>query len=108
MTFGNAAEGRTRQTLWLLVGLVVAVAILLPVLAISLGWTGSGMMGVGMMGGVMLLPIVVLVLVLLVVLGAFDQTPVTSDASLEALNLRLARGDVSLEEYETLRREIRR
>ncbi len=108
-----AAQERTdaaRITLWLLLALVLAFAILGVVMAFAMGWTGVGMMGMGFagMGVFMAIPAIVLVLILLAVLGAFDKAPLAHDPALEALNLRLARGEIGVEEYTALRRTLRR
>ncbi len=105
---GEASEV-TRVLLWLLVALILAFAILGVVMSFGMGW-GYGMMGMGFgwMGLLMAIPAIVLVLILLVVLGAFDRTYPSRDRALESLDIRLAKGEVSLEEYKRLKEELRR
>ena len=95
---------------WVLVALFLALAILGVILSFAMGWIGFGMMGMGFgaVGFVMAIPAIVLVLILLVVLGAFDRTYETQSSAMEALKLRLARGEIPPEEYEALRKELRR
>ncbi len=77
-------------------------------MSFAMGWTGFGMMGFGGMGFLMAIPAIVLVLILLAILGAFDRTYPARDRAMEALELRLARGEISPEEYRSLRDELLR
>jgi len=99
-------------------GVVLGVLLLLPVLWMGLGgwgWMmGPGMMGPGMMGrwgwggwgwGGLVGVLVVLALVagvVLVTLGVVRRD--TQDSALEILRQRLARGEITAEQYEELRR----
>lgn len=84
--------------------LVVGAVLLLPFL------TGGGMMsGFGMMGGVMFLwPILLIGLILVLVMGLGDQSETRDrDAALTVLRERYARGELSDEEFEERRRQLR-
>lgn len=98
----------SRVLLWLLVALILAFAILGVIMSFALGWRGFGMMGMGFgwMGFVMAIPVLVLVLILLAVLGTFDRTYDTKKTALETLGLRLARGEIPIEEYERVKGEL--
>ncbi|MFQ6012178.1 MAG: SHOCT domain-containing protein [Thermoplasmata archaeon] len=110
MSRPSEAGEAARILVWVLVALILALAVLGVIMSFAMGWTGFGMMGMGFgsMGFVMAIPAIVLVLILLVVLGAFDRTYEAQSAALEVLQLRLARGEISLEEYETLRTKLLR
>ncbi|MFQ5838615.1 MAG: hypothetical protein ACE5HJ_07510 [Thermoplasmata archaeon] len=97
-----------RILLWLLVALILAFAVLGVIMSFGMGWTGYGMMGMGFgwMGFLMAIPAIVLVLILLAVLGAFDRTYPSRSTALETLELRLARGEIDLEEFKRLREEL--
>jgi uncharacterized membrane protein len=99
-----------RVLLWLLIALILAFAVLGVVMSLTMGWVGPGMMGFGFggFGFLIAIPAIVLVLILLAVLGAFDRTYPSSRTALEALELRLARGEISMEEYRKLREELER
>jgi putative membrane protein len=108
---GRSEAGEiARVLLWLLIALILAFAVLGVVMSLTMGWMGPGMMGFGFgwMGFVMAIPAIILVLILLAVLGTFDRTYTSKGAALEALELRLARGEISLEEYRKLREELLR
>ncbi len=65
-------------------------------------------MGAGGMGLIMAIPAIIIVLILLVVVGAFDKTYTQSNTALETLQLRLARGEITPEEYSSLREQLMR
>jgi len=106
----SEADDAARILLWVLVALFLVMAVLGAMLFFTMGSTGFGMMGMGFgaVGLFMSIPAIVLVLVLLVVLGAFDRTYGTQNSSMESLQLRLARGEISPEEYEALKRALQR
>lgn len=106
----DASGDAGRVALWVLVALILAFAVLGVILSFAMGWTDYGMMGLGFgwMGLFMAVPAIVLVLILLVVVGALDRGGPQYDVPLETLNLRLARGEITLEEYHALRTELRR
>ncbi|MEE9236827.1 MAG: SHOCT domain-containing protein [Thermoplasmata archaeon] len=108
MNSRSGAGEAARILLWLLVALVLAFVVLGVVMSFGMGWMGPGMMGIGFgwMGFFMAIPAIVLVLILLAVLGTFDRTYPPRSAPLETLELRLARGEISLEEYKGLREEL--
>ncbi len=108
MNSRSGAGEAARILLWLLVALILAFVVLGVVMSFGLGWMGSGMMGIGFgwMGFFMAIPAIVLVLILLAVLGTFDRTYPPRSAPFETLELRLARGEISLEEYKRLREEL--
>lgn len=102
-----------RILLWLLVALILAFAVLGVVMAFAMGvwgWGMGGMMGWGMgwWGLLMVVPALVLILILLVVLGALGGPTGPGDGAREALDLRLARGEITVEEHRRLREELRR
>ncbi len=90
----------------IVLAVVLGVILLVPVVSMSIwgvGMMGPGMMGRGMMGGGFGLLAIILVLVgvaLLVVL--LTRRPPAPDP-LDELKQRLARGDVTKEQYEELR-----
>ncbi len=106
----SEANDTARILLWALLALFLVMAVLGVTLFFTMEWTGFGMMGMGFgaVGLVMAIPAFVLVLFLLVVLGAFDRTYGAHSSAMEVLQLRLARGEISPEEYVSLRRELRR
>lgn len=106
----NKADDTARILLWALMALFLVMAVLGVLLFFTMEWTGFGMMGMGFgaLGLLMAVPAFVLVLFLLVVLGAFDRTYGTRSSAMEVLQLRLARGEISPEEYASLRGELRR
>ncbi len=109
----NEATDAARILLWLLVALILAFAVLGIVMSFAMGWTGwtgHGMMGFGFggMGFLMAIPVIAIVLILLVVLGTFDRTYPPRSSAMEVLRLRLARGEITLEEYTRLEEELRR
>ncbi|MFQ5987180.1 MAG: hypothetical protein ACE5KQ_07465 [Thermoplasmata archaeon] len=110
MSRGRETGDAARLLVWVLLALVLALAVLGVVVSFAMGWMGFGMMGMGFggMGLVMAIPAIVLVLILLVVLGVFDRTYETKNPALQTLRLRLARGEIPPEEYETLRRQLLR
>lgn len=95
----------------LVVAIVLGLLLLLPTLGMILGgrgWMmGPGMMGPGMMGcwgwgwGVAVV-LLLIAGVILVVLGLARREG--TDSALEILRQRLAKGEISQEQYEELRR----
>ncbi len=106
----SEADDTARILLWALMALFLVMVVLGVLLFFTMEWTGFGMMGMGFgaWGLVMAIPAIVFVLILLVVLGAFDRTTGTHSSAMEVLQLRLARGEISPEEYVTLRGDLRR
>ncbi len=100
----------SRILLWLLVALILAFAILAVILSLATGWTGTGMMGmgVGWMAVFMAIPAIVIVLILLAVLGFFDRTYPAGSVALDTLELRLARGEITPEEFRSLKEQLTR
>ncbi|MEE9181049.1 MAG: hypothetical protein V3U33_00560 [candidate division NC10 bacterium] len=70
----------------------------------------SAAMGKGFdtVGFVKAIPAIVLTLILLAVQGTFDRGYGTHSSAIEVLQLRLARGEISPQEYGSLRGELRR
>jgi putative membrane protein len=108
-----------RDVLWVVVA-VLGVLLLIPVLGMAFwgwGWMmGPGMMGPGMMtrwgwgggwGGLLGLLVLLLLVagVALVVLGLSRRE--TQDTALDILRQRLARGEITPEQYEELRKLLR-
>jgi len=108
-----------RDVLWVVVA-VLGILLLIPVLGMAFwgwGWMmGPGMMGPGMMGrwgwgggwGGLLGLLVLLLLVAgtaLVVLGLARRE--TQDTALDILRQRLARGEITPEQYEELKKLLR-
>jgi len=98
---------------------ILGVVLLVPVLGASF-WGGGmmgpgGMMGRGMMGGygwgggfgiVPLLTLILLIAgVILVARGAIGRTP-QSDEPLQILRQRLARGEITPQQYEELKKAL--
>ncbi len=110
MSDGEGAGEAARILIWLVVALVLAFTTLGIVMAFGMGWMGHGMMGIGFggMGILLAVPAIVIVVVLLLVLGAFDKTYPRRDTALETLDLRLAKGEIDLEEYRELKEQLRR
>src|SRR3989304_4237636 len=93
---------------------ILGVLVLLPVLGMTLGgfggMMGPGMMGPGMMGGggyggFGLLTLLLVAGVVLIVL-AFTRREGRSDGALEILKQRLARGEITPEQYEELKKVL--
>ena len=92
---------------------ILGVIVLLPVLAMSLwgfGMMGPGMMGPGMMGrsaggfaGLTLL--LLLAGIVLIVLG-FTRRESRPEEPLEILKRRLARGEITREQYEEMKQAL--
>lgn len=109
----NDGREAARTLLWVVVALIVAFGVLGVIMSFAMGTWGysmGGMMGIGVgwWGLMMVVPALVLVLILLAVLGVFDRSYEPSQGAREVLDLRLARGEISLEEYRRLREEVRR
>ncbi len=101
----------TRLLLWLIIAIVLAFGILAVVVSFTMtGWTGHPMMGLGFawMGIIMAIPAIVIVLILLAVLGNLDTTYQPKSSALRTLELRLARGEIGLEEFGRLKEELER
>ncbi len=110
-----------QRTAVVAVALVVLVLLLLPML-MMVGMMGSWMGGVGMMGGwgvsaspwwgvlaIVFVVLVVLGLVLLAVWGSryfLAGAPTRSGGALDILRERYARGELSREQYDHMRREL--
>ena len=93
----------------IILAVVLGVILLVPVLSMSIwgyGMMGPGMMGRGMMGGYgLLIVFLVLLGIVLLVLATFRRGSSGPDP-LEILNQRLARGEVTREQYEEFKQLI--
>ena len=104
---------------------ILGVLVLLPVLGMTLGgfggmmgpgmmgpgMMGPGMMGPGMMGGggyggFGLLTLLLLVAGVVLIVLAFTRREGRSDGALEILKQRLARGEITPEQYEELKKVL--
>ena len=104
------------RDLTIVVLVVLAAFLLLPMLAMAAMWGGFGMMGPGMMGRgawgggwfggfgplIMLLLIAGIVLVVL----AYARRESRPEVPLEVLKRRLARGDITKEQYEEVKQVL--
>ncbi len=90
----------------IVLAVVLSIILLVPVLSMSIwgvGMMGPGMTGRGMMGGGFGLLAIILVLASVALLGVLlTRRPPVPDP-LDELKQRLARGDVTKEQYEELR-----
>ncbi len=100
--------------LWLVFAILLAVG-LVALLSAAFPPTSTtyGMMGIGWGWGVamMVVPTLVLILILLAAVGAFNPSPVppayvSPSPSLEVLNARYARGEITREEYLRIRADL--
>ncbi len=102
-------DSRQRTTLLLV---ILGAIVLLPVLGMSM-W-GFGMMGPGMMGrggwggsaGFGLLRLLVLIGGIALIALAFTRREGRSGEPLEILKLRLAKGEITREQYEGLKQAL--
>ena len=103
---------------------ILGALVLLPVLGMTLGgfggmmgpgMMGPGMMGPGMMGGwgmgrgyggFGLLTLLLLIGGVVLLVLAFTRREGRSDGALEILKQRLARGEITLEQYEELKKVL--
>ncbi len=91
---------------------IVGAVVLLPVLGMVLwgfGMMGPGMMGPGMMsygGGAGLLTLVLLIVGIVLIARGLTRKGSTSEEPLEVLKRRLARGEISKEQYEELKHSL--
>ncbi len=93
---------------------ILGVIVLLPILGMTLG--GYGMMGPGMMGGYGmmgrgfggfgLLTLLLLVAGVVLIVLAFTRREGRPDGALEILKQRLARGEITPEQYEELKKVL--
>jgi len=104
------------RDLTIVVLVVLAAFLLLPMLAMAAMWGGFGMMGPGMMGrgawgggwfggfG----PLIMLLLIAGIVLGvlAYARRESRPEVPLEVLKRRLARGDITKEQYEEVKQVL--
>lgn len=102
---------------WTIVLLVIlGIFVLLPVLGMSLwgfgGMMGSGMMGRGMMGGYGwgggfgLLALILLVIGVVLILRGVTFKETKPEEPLEILKVRLARGEITKEQFEELKKAL--
>lgn len=113
---------KTSTLLWLVIALVVSVAAMAIIGALTFSGTdtGYGMMGGGDWGwsmAFMAVPAVILILILIVAIGGLDERPAYNTypvyvppqpSPLGILNERFARGEVSQEEYDRIRAKLDR
>lgn len=104
---------QTNPLLWLGIALVLAVGLMALFMALFAPFgEGYGMMGGGIGWGwpvFMVIPAIFLILVLLAALGAFSDRPAYAvPTALETLNARYARGEISQEEYASIRADLER
>ncbi len=98
---------------------ILGALVLLPVLGMTLGgfggMMGPGMMGPGMMGGwgmgrgyggFGLLTLLLLIGGVVLIVLAFTRREGRSDGALEILKQRLARGEITSEQYEELKKVL--
>lgn len=98
---------------------ILGALVLLPVLGMTLGgfggMMGPGMMGPGMMGGwgmgrgyggFGLLTLLLLIGGVVLLVLAFTRREGRSDGALEILKQRLARGEITSEQYEELKKVL--
>ena len=98
---------------------ILGVLVLLPVLGMTLGgfggmmgpgMMGPGMMGPGMMGGGYggfgLLTLLLLIGGVVLIVLAFTRREGRPDGALEILKQRLARGEITPEQYEELKKVL--
>ncbi len=92
---------------------LLGVIVLLPGLGMVLwgfGMMGPGMMGRGMMGygggGFGLLILLLLIAGIVLIVRGLTRKEPTSEDPLEVLKRRLARGDISKEQYEELKHAL--
>ncbi len=107
------------RDLWIVAAIILGALVLLPVLGMSLwgGWgmMGPGMMGPGMMGrwgygpggGFGLLTFLLLVAGVVLIVLAFARKEPKSSEPLEILKARLAKGEVTKEQFEELRQALK-
>ena len=105
---------KTNLPSWIAFSVVLVVGVVLLVAALAAPYgAGWGMMGWGAI--FMAVPLLVLILVLILVLGAFrprDLVPLyalpppSAATTLETLNVRYARGEISREEYQRIRADL--
>lgn len=106
------ATKSTSPLVWLGLALVVAVGLMALFAALFVPYgSGYGMMGWGMGWGAvfMIVPALFLILILWVALGASSSTPTyvaPVPNTLENLNARYARGEISRDEYLRTRTDI--
>lgn len=105
---------------WSIVLLVIlGIFVLLPILGMGFGgfgmMGGRGMMGPGMMGGWygggfrwggLLFIALVVVGIVLIARGLLGRPAASSDGALEILRQRLAKGEITKDQYEELRKTL--
>ncbi len=102
------------RDLWIVAAIILGALVLLPVLGMSL-WGGWGMMGPGMMGrwgygpggGFGLLTFLLLVAGVVLIVLAFTRKEPKGSEPLEILKARLAKGEVTKEQFEELRQALK-
>lgn len=93
---------------------ILGVFVLLPVLGMSLwgfGMMGSGMMGPGMMGGYRgggfgLLALLLLIVGIVLIARGFTTKETKAEEPLEILKRRLARGEITKEQFDELKQTL--
>jgi putative membrane protein len=115
-------DSKTSTLVWLVVGLVLAVALIGVAAAVSSSGTDGdyGMMHGGSWGfgmAFMAVPVIVLILVLVVVIAGIGDRPAQSTypvyvpaqpGAVDILDHRYARGELSTDEYHRMRAELGR
>lgn len=111
---------KTSTLLWLVIALVISVAAMAIIGALTFSGTDNsyGMMGGGDWGwgmAFMAVPAIILILIIVVAIGGLDERPAYNtypvyvppqSSPIDILNQRLARGEVSQEEYDRIRTKL--
>jgi len=111
---------KTSTLLWLVIALVISVAAMAIIGALTFSRTDNsyGMMGGGDWGwgmAFMVVPAIILIIIIVVAIGGLDERPAYNTypvyvppqpSPLDILNQRLARGEVSHEEYDRIRTKL--
>ena len=111
---------KTSTLLWLVIALVISVAAMAIIGALTFSGTDNnyGMMGGGDWGwgmAFMVVPAIILVLIIVVAIGGLDERPAYNmypayvppqPGPLDILNQRYARGEISPEEYDRIRTKL--
>jgi len=111
---------KTSTLLWLVIALVISVAAMAIIGALTFSGTDNnyGMMGGGDWGwgmAFMAVPAIILILIIVVAVGGVDERPAYNTypayvppqpSPLDILNQRYARGEIGQEEYDRIRTKL--